>query len=71
MKKVLVLMMILAQSAVVSAQPGEAEDQTGHTSSPIADEGGVLKDQRQMPLDTTPPVIRVVDSSTSPQLLIQ
>ena len=66
MKKVLVLMMILAQSAVVSAQPGEAEDPTGHIS-PIADEGGVLKGQRQMPEDNTPPVIRVVESSANPQ----
>ena len=67
MKKVLVLMMILAQSAVVSAQPGEAEGQTGHISSPIADEGGVIKGQRQMPQDTTPPIIRVVEVSANPQ----
>ena len=67
MKKVLVLMMILAQSAVVSAQPGEAEDPTGHTPPPIADEGGVLKGQRQMPLDTTHPVIRFVEVSATPQ----
>ena len=59
MKKVLVLMMILAQSAVVSAQPGEAEGPTGHTPPPIADEGGVLKGQRQMPEDTTSPIIKV------------
>ena len=60
MKKVLVLMMILAQSAVVSAQPGEAEGQTGQTLPLIADEGGVLKGQRQMPPDdTTPPRIIV------------
>ena len=65
MKKVLVLMMILAQSAVVSAQPGEAEDQTGHTPPPIADEGGVLKGQRQM-LDTTRPRI-IVRTDISPR----
>ena len=67
MKKVLVLMMILAQSAVVSAQPGEAEDQTGQTLPPIADEGGVLKGQRQMPSDTTPPRIIVHDTDAFPR----
>ena len=64
MKKVLVLMMILAQSAVVSAQPGEAEGPTGHIS-PIADEGGVLKGQRQT--DNTPPVIRAIEDTVNIQ----
>ena len=68
MKKVLVLMMILAQSAVVSAQPGEAEGQTGHTLPLIADEGGVLKGQRQMPPDdTTHPRITVREPGINPQ----
>ena len=67
MKKVLVLMMILAQSAVVSAQPGEAEGPTGHTLPPIADEGGVLKGQRQMPPDTTRPRIIVREPGINPQ----
>ena len=67
MKKVLVLMMILAQSAVVSAQPGEAEGPTGHTLPPIADEGGVLKGQRQMPPDTTRPRIIVREPEINPQ----
>ena len=58
----------MAQSAVVSAQPGEAEDPTGHTPSPIADEGGVLKGQRQMPPDdTTPPRITVREPLISTQ----
>ena len=67
MKKVLVLMMILAQSAVVSAQPGEAEGPTGQTLPPIADEGGVIKGQRQMPQDTTPPRITVREPGINPQ----
>ena len=64
MKKVLIVMMILAQSAVVHAQANLEDRQTANTP-PIADDHTALKGQRQS--DTTDPIIRITRSDTLPQ----
>ena len=64
MKKVLIIMMILAQSAGVHAQVNLEDRQTANTP-PIADDHTALKGQRQS--DTTDPIIRITRSDTLPQ----
>ena len=64
MKKVLIVMMLLAQSAGVYAQANLEDRHTANTPPPIADDHTALKGQRQTP---DPPTIRITRSDTLPQ----
>ena len=64
MKKVLIIMMLLAQSAGVHAQVNLEDRQTANTPPPIADDQPALKGQRQTP---NSPTIRITRSETLPQ----
>ena len=64
MKKVLIVMMMLAQSAGVHAQANLEDRQTANTPPPIADDHTTLKGQRQTP---NHPTIRITRSETRPQ----
>ena len=64
MKKVLIVMMMLAQSAVVHAQANLEDRQTANTPPPITHDHTTLKGQRQTP---NPPTIRITRSETLPQ----
>ena len=64
MKKVLIVMMMLAQSAGVYAQANLEDRQTANTPPPIADDHTALKGQRQTP---NSPTIRITRSETLPQ----
>ena len=63
MKKVLIIMMLLAQSAAVYAQANLEDRQTANTL-PIAHDQPALKGQRQTP---NHPTIRITRSETLPQ----
>ena len=65
MKKVLIVMMMLAQSAGVYAQVNLEDRQTANTPPPIADDQPALTGQRQS--DNTHPIIRITRSETLPQ----
>ena len=65
MKKILIVMMMLAQSAGVYAQANLEDRQTANTPPPIADDHTALKGQRQS--DNTDPIIRITRSETRPQ----
>ena len=64
MKKVLIVMMMLAQSAGVYAQANLEDRHTANTPPPIADDHTALKGQRQTP---NHPTIRITRSETLPQ----
>ena len=64
MKKVLIVMMLLAQSAGVYAQANLEDRQTANTPPPITDDHTALKGQRQTP---NHPTIRITRSDTRPQ----
>ena len=64
MKKVLIVMMMLAQSAAVHAQVNLEDRHTANTP-PIAHDHTALKGQRQS--DNTAPIIRITRSETLPQ----
>ena len=64
MKKVLIVMMMLAQSAGVYAQANLEDRQTANTPPPITDDHTTLKGQRQTP---NHPTIRITRSDTRPQ----
>ena len=64
MKKVLIVMMILAQSAVVHAQVNLEDRHTANTPPPITHDRTALKGQRQTP---NHPTIRITRSETLPQ----
>ena len=64
MKKVLIVMMLLAQSAGVHAQANLEDRQTANTPPPIAHDHTTLKGQRQTP---NSPTIRITRSETLPQ----
>ena len=64
MKKFLIIMMLLAQSAVVHAQANLEDRQTANTP-PITHDHTALKGQRQS--DNTDPIIRITRSDTLPQ----
>ena len=65
MKKVLIVMMMLAQSAAVHAQVNLEDRQTANTPPPIVHDHTALKGQRQS--DNTAPIIRITRSETLPQ----
>ena len=64
MKKILIVMMMLAQSAGVYAQANLEDRHTANTPLPIAHDQPALKGQRQTP---NPPTIRITRSETFPQ----